>query len=546
MTFLRTNIYHLAGLLLILVLFVLSVFVRKENHSVPLTRHHEWITAHTLITCEIWRDNGGPSAYHFSPVYTYPGEGNHKRRMLGGVVDEKGDVYYVSYPPFSFLFAYYATQLMGGPDTDSIRTLNLSIHFLCAVFLYLIAVALSSAENKSHFSIAGVVAAFLYLFSTGNLWIHGNLYFADMLVQLFVIAGLYAAIRLYRGQYKNEWLLLSALAALFFLATYTEWLGLLLSFFVGCSFLIAYFMHREKVYLKAFFTLGFSAALAIGLTLLQYTSIAGWDQLKEVSLSKYEERSGHEVIEEVPNAFTLENEAAYDFMIDRIDGFYKMAENFVGLFGIVFLLLVLIPNLRRKMETAGISFLILLLLGLAIFSHYYLFFNFNALHDFSSLKTGFFFVMLVLIFSVLVESALAVRFRIVFFVLVVYLCIDKGLDSIQRYRDTFPLAETDWDRMETGAVMREYGKPDAAIFMNITSNPELVYAAGHNVFPLKDTADLKQMMIYYNNTKGQYYHHQGSKLDYILEFELEGDRLVFRNRMSVHPESGASGSVHQK
>ena len=65
-------------------------------------RYHEWITAHTLLTCQIWEENGGPSAYNFNPVYTYPGEGNGHRDVLGGVAAKNGDVYYVSYPPFTF------------------------------------------------------------------------------------------------------------------------------------------------------------------------------------------------------------------------------------------------------------------------------------------------------------------------------------------------------------------------------------------------------------------------------------------------------------
>jgi hypothetical protein len=576
MTFLKKNIYHLAGLLLIVILFVLSVFIRKENHSVPLSRHHEWITAHTLITCEIWAENGGPSAYHFSPVYTYPGEGNAGRHMLGGVEDEKGDVYYVSYPPFSFLFAYYATQFMGGPDTDSIRSLNLSIHLLCALLLYLIAVSLAIEKNKNYFSIAGVTAAFLYLFSTGNLWIHGNLYFADMLAQLFIIAGIYLTIRFFKKNYRKEMLFLSALATIFFLATYTEWLGLFLSFFIGMAFLAGYFIKKEKRFLKAFFSVGIASALALALTLMQYASIAGWDQFKEVSTSKYEDRSGRKSMEETPAGFTLENEDAYRFLVKRVDVFYKMAENFVGISAIIFVLVFLIFKIRKgkrnanvpvvgdapdryrdnRVPTEGsfpannqntvIAMLVTVLLILSVLVHYFLFFNFNALHDFSSLKTGFVFVLIVLVFLVLAEAKMNLGWRIVLFAVITILCIDKGRESIQRYRETFPLAETDWDRISTGAVMKKYGRPEAAVFMNIPSNPELVYAAHHNVFPLMDTTELHKMMVYYGNDKGQYYHHQGTKLEYILEFEMQNDRLVFLNRVAVGSDGGYSGTTHQK
>ena len=287
MSFILRNKYHFIALTSILFLFLLSVFVRKENMAEPLTRHHEWITAHTLITCEIWDQNGGPSAYHYSPVYTYPGKGNMKRRMLGGVVDETGNVYYVSYPPFAFLFAYYATQIIGGPSIDSIRTLNLAVHFLCAIFIYLIAHSLSSEQQKKQLCIAGIFGAFLYLFSAGNLWIHGNLYFADMLVQLFVISGIYFSIRFFKKDYKNELVFLSVLFFLFFLATYTEWLGLFLAFAFGLAFAVAYFVKREIRFLKAFFVVGIASVLAIAITIKQYSSIAGWDELKRVSTEKY-------------------------------------------------------------------------------------------------------------------------------------------------------------------------------------------------------------------------------------------------------------------
>ncbi|MBI3136180.1 MAG: hypothetical protein HYZ14_16010 [Bacteroidetes bacterium] len=546
MTFLKENKYHFAGLLLVVFLFVISVLVRKENQTVPLSRHHEWITAHTLITCEIWAKNGGPSAYHFSPVYTYPGEGNHRRRMLGGVVDETGNVYYVSYPPFSFLFAYYATQLLGGPDTDSIRNLNLVIHLVCSLLLYLIALSLSPESRKRDFSVAGITASFLYLFSTGNLWMHGNLYFADMLVQLFIIAGLYASIRFFRRQYKRQALILSALAAVFFLATYTEWLGLFLAFFTGLAFLTAYFIKKERRYIYAFLAVGGSSALALALTFMQYSSIAGWSQLKEVSTSKYEERSGREAAAETPNEFTLDNEQAYEFMIDRIDGFYKMAENFVGIFAILFLLVAVIPNLRRRIQHAGVAFLITGLLLISILTHYFLFFNFNSLHDFSSLKTGFLFILVVLVFGVLTESVLNLKLRAVLFLLVAYLAVDKGLESVARYEETFPLAETDWDRMNTGAAMKKFGTPDEAVFMNISSNPELVYAAGHNVFPVKDTSGLEVLMKFYGNQRGQYYHHLGTKLEYILTFEMQQNQLIYLNRINLNSVEGSSGRVYQK
>lgn len=546
MKWLNVNKFHCMGLLTVVVLFIITVQLRRESLSVPLSRHHEWITAHTLITCEIWEKNGGPSAYHFSPVYTYPGEGNQKRRALGGVVDSNGDVYYVSYPPFAFIFAYYATSFLGGPDTDSIRVLSLSIHLFCGLLIYLIALLFAGEENKNQFSIAGVIGAFLYLFSTGNLWAHGNLYFADMLVQLFVISGIYLLIRFYQKRYRRELLMLCLLSVCFFLATYTEWLGLFLSFFAGTALLAVYFFTREFRFIKAFLAIGISASMALGLTVWQYSSIAGWEQFKEVSLAKYDERSGHESQELTPNAFTLDNDEAYHFMISRVDQFYKMAENFVGICGIILLVLILIPNTRRRMDHYRSAVLAVSLLGVSILLHYMLFFNFNSLHDFSSLKTGFLFILLVTVFIALSEAALPIGFRALLFAALAYLGVTKGIDSVNRYYDVFPIAETDWNRMETGAAMRELASPNQAVFTNISANPELVYAAGHNVFPLTDTSQIGKMMMYYENDSGQYYHHLDSRLTYVLEFRMQNDKPVFYNRININSDQGTSGSIHQK
>ena len=439
----------------------------------PLANPLEWITAHTLITCDIWEKNGGPSAYGFSPVYTYPGEGNARRTMLGGVVDEKGDVYYVSYPPFSFLFAYYATKIFGGANAEAIRMLGISIHLICAIMLYLVAVSLRSEKDKTKLSIAGLTAAFLYLFSSGNLWAHGNLYFADILVQPLLILALYLVIRFIRNQFRKEWLFICLLSLLCFFGTYTEWLGLFFSFFAGLTFLVFYFFKKEKRYLKAFFAVGFSAAFALALTVVQYSSIAGWDKLKEVSTSKYEERSGRS---DTPpdELFTIESSYAYDFMIQRTNYNYKMVENFVGIFAVLFVVVLLIPVFRKNMNGIGISSLILLLVLSSVGLHYVVFFNFNALHDFASLKAGFVFVLISTVFILLIESALKLKFKVALLALIVYLALDKGMESVERYHQKFSADDVDWDRIETGKAMQKYGDKDKAVFMNIFSNPELV------------------------------------------------------------------------
>ena len=546
MSFITQHRYHFAAGALITLLFVFTVLLRQENLSVPLARHHEWITAHTLMTSEIWENNGGPSAYGFSPVYTYPGEGNINRRMLGGVVDKNGYVYYVSYPPFAFLFAYYATQILGGPDVDSIRDLNLAIHFLCALLIYFLAHSLAWERQKNHISIAGIFCAFLYLFSAGNLWIHGNLYFADTVVQLFIISGLYFVVRFFKNDYTKERVILSALFFLFFLAAYTEWLGLFLAFFVGLAFLISYFMVKEKRFLKAFFTVGIAATMALAITVWQYASIAGWKQLKEVSTSKYQERSGHETAELSPNGFNLDSDAALESVIKNVAAGYKMVENFIGLFFILFVVIVLFRKTRKNLGNFQWHVTAFCLLALAILTHYYVFFNFNSLHDFSSLKTGFLLILLVLIFVSLIERMLNTNLKMILAVLIIGLSIYKGIESVKKYNGENPITAIEWNRIETANAMIEYGKPEYAMFMNTRFSTELVYYAKHNVSPIKDTSEIQRMMKYFDGGSGQYYHHTNEKLDYILEFNKKGDSIVYHNKIKFNKSNGGSGTHFQK
>jgi hypothetical protein len=546
MNFLKRNKYHLAGLAGVIILFTISAAIRTENLSTPLTRHHERITAHTLITCDIWEKNGGPSNYYFSPVYTYPGEGNQNRQMLGGITDKNGNVYYVSYPPFAFLFAYYGTMILGGPDTDSIRSLNLIIHLFCALFIYLIAATFLPEHRTQSLSIAGLTGAFLYLFSNGNLWAHGNLYFSDTLVQLFIIPGLYFTILFLKGSLKNPKGNLLIVGLIFFFAAYTEWLGIFFSFFVGITLLIFWFVKKESRFLHGVAVVGSAALLALVITIVQYSSIGGWNQFKEVSLAKYEQGNVHyDIVNPSEQARTGDTEA-YDFMLGKIDHYYVMAENFLGIFAIILAVVILIPNARRRIEHARIALFMLLLLSVSILLHYYLFFNFNLLHDFSSLKTGFAIILFVVVAISMISSALSVKLNVVLFLAITYLAVEKGLKSVDDYTQDFPLAAVDWNRIATGELIQKYAKPEQAVFVNISSNPELVYAAKHNVIPIKDTSELLLYMNQFDSKQGQYYHHREQQLEYIQEFEKQGENLIFTRRMHLNPIETGAGKSHQK
>ncbi len=534
---LKTRKYDLIALGLILILFLISIQVRKENLKAPLSRHHEWITAHSLITAEIWDQNGGPSASGFNPVYTYKGEGNAYRRMLGGVTAENGDVYYVSYPPFSFIYLYYSSQLFGGPSLFSIRIVSLSVHLISALLLYFLLGAIRPDSEKKRMNFAGIIAAGLYIFAQGNLWFQGNLYFADMVVQPLFIAGILLAIRYLRGDHKNERVALSLLFIIFFLGAYTEWLGLLSAFFTGLLFLVYAIIKKQKKYLRPFIVIALGSSLALSLTVYQYSSIDGWDSLKSTSEKKYSERSGHGTEQDSASKFNIHNEESFEFLKTQFNRNYKALENFIGYaFGALIVMLILgrIKRVSPTSPTHELKMVVVLfsLTLLPILTHYLLFFNFNTMHDFSGLKTATFLIIIVaLIIQITYRISIHINTYVSWSLLAFFsiFSIIKVIDSTDRYLENHRVDMIDFDRVNSAIIIAEYSSPEQAVFTNVRLSPEQVFYTKHSISPIKDsdsTAILNIMRLH-RNTTAQYYHHEGSLLKSMVTIQRQDDNLVF-------------------
>ncbi len=547
MSYIKKNKYHLAGITLLSLLFLVSIQVRKESLEAPLSRHHEWITAHTLITSEIWSQNGGPSAFGFNPVYSYPGKGNKSKRMLGGVTAKNGDDYYVSYPPFAFYLAYYTNQFIGGSAVTNIRILTLLIHYICVLLIYFIIRQISSDYGKDKFQIAGVFAGVVYIFSTANLWIHGNLYFADMVEQALFFACLLLIIRFFKKEYKDLRSSLILIGIFFFLATYTEWLGVFISFYTGLSLLVLYFITKEKEKLKAFLVIALCSGLALTTVIWQYSNIVDFETFKEASLTKYDQRSGHLDEEETNNVFNMHSKHSY-LAIERYMGKgYKMGENFIGIAAILLIVALAFRRTREQMKKVKWKLVIFILVFISILTHYLAFFNFNSIHDFSTLKTGGFLILTTALIILSIEESLNNKLKYVLAGIFGILLILKVPESIERYHDHYPMSKVDYDRVESAYKIRQFSTPDAGVYTNVRLSPEQVYYAKHNIFPLKDTSYVKHFMNMFQDDRVQYYHHEGSKLKYMLEYQrVDSDNIVIVDKLHFNMESSDENVHHSQ
>ena len=148
-------------------------------------------TGHVLTTLKIWEQNG-IAEHHFSPVWTFNNPGDKLTNSLGGIKDTQGYTYYTSYPPFSFILPYAFIKLSGQDvSVTGIRIFKFIVHFVCAFLIFLIIHKFFNKKIKETIFIPAHAAFAFYVFATGNLWFHGNFYFADSLVHIFILGTVY-------------------------------------------------------------------------------------------------------------------------------------------------------------------------------------------------------------------------------------------------------------------------------------------------------------------------------------------------------------------
>lgn len=503
-------------------LFLMSVFLRKDVIDRELSAEKEWITAHTLITVEIWDENGGPSNFNFAPIYTYPGDGNKDIAALGGVRDNENKLYYVSYPPFAFISSYYITKIFGGPNLYSIRVLGLLIHFIAALLIYLIVKKLA-LDQRDRIVWSGIFASSFYLFSSGHLWIHGFLYFSDILVQVFVLGLVLVLIDPIRTKSISKKQLFTVCLLVFF-GCWTEWLMMFFAFVVGLYFLFQYFKHREKICLYAFLAIGCTATFALLLTIVHYSSIGGFDQFIDVWLNKYQERSGAVVDIQGSQNLNFSNPKSYELLTTHFQDFYWMLINCATIIGVGWITLLLV-SIKTKWVTFKLSYWTVIgLFFFAILLHMIVFFNFNAIHDFAKLKLGTILILIVAVLVLHIEESKNQIIKYSTLGLFSILVLTKLPIELERFKTQ---SEESWFAhfyKEAAVQVKNYSTPEDVVFMNIPYlQPEFIYRSKHNSYKVQSLEQAVAIMKNRKLNEAHFYEFEKVKLQRLLLLKIDGD-----------------------
>ncbi len=372
--------------ILILIFFV-SVVARFPNLNRSISSHHEPTTsAHMLVTQQTWFENGGLKSF-FNPIVTYGNQSNKFiKNDMGELKDKKGNSYYVSYPPFSYIFPYLIFRLFNiYPDVLPLEIFNLFFHFISALFIFLIVKEASNNDCEKQLNTPAIIAFTIYLFSPVALWYHSNAYIVDVFLQPIFIICIYFLLKIISDKNAEKKIYYIYFAIANFLMIYTEWMGIFFAFTV-CIYTLINFRKKEMQILLYITVL--TSILSILLILFQYFQIDGFSSFIKFAANKYMGRSGYVSAASRDNINIYSADSWKSVVFHYILGYLPF---------LLFILILIFSYFKHSSINILLNngknevwkFLGIISLSPVIL-HHLVFFNFTSFHDYSVLKTGVF------------------------------------------------------------------------------------------------------------------------------------------------------------
>ena len=257
------------ALWILIAAFCVSVLVRLPQLDRPLSAHHEYCTAFTLIALNNWYANGF-AHHHGMPSGGFISEGERFLPPDMSRNDRALALYYFSHPPLAYDLPYALFSLLGkAPNVLGLQLFNLFFHLVCAIALFHVVREVVGPTPTE----APLFAAVLYLFMPAPLWFHSNVYMSDMFVQNFWVMHLIFAMRLFKQRTRIPTSLMAAFGVTLFLTVYTSWLGV---FAAATAIVLAFWgwrKNRSPRFASVVAVSIIAVLLALGLTAWRYLQV---------------------------------------------------------------------------------------------------------------------------------------------------------------------------------------------------------------------------------------------------------------------------------
>lgn len=482
---------RLAGTLFVLIFIFLAAFFLRVGLISNEVNNYDHCNFYLLTTFENWEERG-MAACHFSPILTYNSPGDKHVAYYKRLESKEGDNYFVSFPPFSFLFAYGVFKFFHiVPGKLAIQLLNIFLHFVSAFFIYLLVFRHYNKSDQLKLHLPSIVGFTVYLFIPIVLYMHTVVYFPETLGVVLWIITLYLTLRWADTSDLNKSRTVYLLAAVIFFMIYTEWIGI---FYVITLFVVIQRSNRfdrpQKLFLfKSVFV---STVAAIVLTLVQYSSIDGVVSLVKAFMVRYAERSGL--------MDTTHSDMGFNFFTS--ESYVRLAANLNGvLFPFGYLIMLFVIGFVFKRGYAYLSQVIMQNKLLIILStvpgiiHLFVFFNSTVIHSHCVAVLGVSIALFLGLISGWFHNRMKADSAGVI-IQVAIICV--AIFSVKVNFDKSHPLHPDHSALKRAAIfIRNDAKRDEAVFLNINtelSNPlqYISFVSKRNMLYANDTLDLRK------------------------------------------------------
>ena len=486
------------GILLLIAVFALSVFVRKSEISRSLTSIEDIAAVQTIIPMQVWADSAENAATtKYNPLLSFPNRGDAfiSVREVESVQDKKGNSYWIKYPQLGFILPYFILKTLNLPAKHFdfyLMQLNLGIHFLCGLFIFLTILSIIAAAYP-HTKYAGVTAfmgAAMYYFLPQSLQYQSVAYFPEMLSQLWLIMLFWVVARM--ALLKKGNILYILMLTIFSVAyIYTDWFALftVLGICIYCITHLSQSPSGRVWYISMFATLS-----GLLISLWQYSSV--------LSMKKF--------MEGVQNVFYTET-GLKTYSSAELWGSVEKWQQLFAHYGLGFPLLIgilliavilLLANGKLKETLKGYDKTIALLfwvLFVPSLLYQLIFFHSASNYPYSVLKISYFFVIAAAIFTHPLISNQEGKVwgkwvNPIVLTIALTLCVSFSLYAYQKSTERFT---TDPYR-NLGIFIKQKAQPNESLFIKASHwdniAPILTHYANRNLQLYKDTTEIKTVL----------------------------------------------------
>jgi hypothetical protein len=462
-------------LIVLLLAFAASVALRWPLLDRPLSGHHEFCTAFSLIMLQNWHADG-ICAHNGTPALTFSAAADRHSTWMGHeAAHANGRYHYLSHPPLGLYLPHVAFALFGAaPSPLGLQAFNLLLHALLVLAVWRLILAVGGQR-------AALYAALLAIFMPAPLWFLGNAYMSDIMVVVPWAWHLVAAQGLFSAPPQHRMRLWPFTLSLL-VTVYSGWLGLLAAAVDVLLLLRSEVLRTQRVRIAG--AIAVAVVTPMALTALSYASVVGGRGLLDYLLSRLVHRSSL-------------GPAASGWQ-----GVWQVLENFrTGFLPVMVVLLAALPFVLRGWWDGVLRLtprvkVLLVLTGLPVLLEHMLLLDYAA-HDFVALKAT---PLLVAAVVLLLEGAARQpwRMRMPGTVLVLVLCAAgaayfrhinaPGGSAVHRDRGTF---------------VAQHIRPEERFFWSGPSpEPQLVWYAQRTPWSVRNVEEAREALARHGEARG--------------------------------------------